>query len=164
MSQVQGVTSQARNAGGKTATKSAEPRKFTGPVRIKYLPPTVEEAVLAAQGLADDVEGQIEIAAGLMGVEPDEVRNEVLRLSEIKQAEEAKPRVVVRDRTGGERAVVVQRAGRLTRSATVERRSEHSAQRPAAVVERTRPAIAGRLSMGSVPGKVRTFDLTRNSR
>lgn len=150
-------------ANARLAMRPAEPRKMTGPVRIPLLAPTVEEAVLAAQGLADDIEGQIFITAGLMGVEPGQVREEVLRLAEVKQAEDAKPKVVVRDRTGGERAVVVQRTGRLTRTATVERRSEFTAQRPAVTVERTRPAVTGRLSLSSIPGKVRTFDLTRKS-
>ena len=155
--------SQSAPAPASAALRPAGPRKFTGPVRIPLLAPTVEEAVMAAQGLAEDVEGQIFIAAGLLGVAPETVRDEVLRLAEIKQAEDARPKVVVRDRTGGERAVVVQRAGRLSRSASVERRPEFATQRLAVTVERSRPAVAGRLTLSSVPGKVRTFDLTRKS-
>ena len=35
------------------------------PIRVRREPPTVSEAVAAAQDLADDVEQQVEIAAGL---------------------------------------------------------------------------------------------------
>ncbi|HEX8164827.1 MAG TPA: hypothetical protein VF601_03455 [Beijerinckiaceae bacterium] len=44
------------------------------PVRVRRDPPTLTEAILAAQGLSDEVEQQVEIAAGLMGVSEDEVR------------------------------------------------------------------------------------------
>ena len=116
------------------------------PVRVKYLPPTIEEAVAAAQGLAeDDIDGQIEIAAGLMGVSEDDVRDAVMAAAKIQQQTARGERVVVRDRAGSERAVVVQRAGRRQPMASV-------------TVERTRP-IAGRLSL---PGRVRVFDLTRS--
>ncbi|KLK92292.1 hypothetical protein AA309_14970 [Microvirga vignae] len=43
--------------------------------------PTLEEAIAAAQGLTDDVEGQIEIASQLMGMPEDEVRPVALKLS-----------------------------------------------------------------------------------
>jgi hypothetical protein len=38
------------------------------PIRVRREPPTVNEAVAAAQDLADDVEQQVEIAAGLIGL------------------------------------------------------------------------------------------------
>ena len=44
-----------------------------GPRRVKHDPPTLEEAIFAARGLTDDVDAQVEIAAGLMDAEPDEV-------------------------------------------------------------------------------------------
>ncbi len=44
------------------------------PPRVRKEPPTIEEAISAAQDLSDDREIQIEIAAGFMGVSPDEVR------------------------------------------------------------------------------------------
>jgi hypothetical protein len=53
----------------KKKTKQA----FPGPVRVRHEPPTLEEAVFAAQGLSDVPEEQIEIAAGLMGVDEKEV-------------------------------------------------------------------------------------------
>ena len=44
------------------------------PVRVRRDPPTLDEAVFAAQGLSDDLEQQVEIAAGLMGVAVEEAR------------------------------------------------------------------------------------------
>ena len=136
---------QTKQRPGKTTQKWP-----SGPmqVRIKFLPPTVEEAVLAARDLADDIEGQVEIAAGLMGVGPEMVRDEVERVfAQTREAEDkikAGSQVMVRDRAGGSRAVVVQRTGRASR---------------AVVVERNR--FAGNPVTGSRPGTIRTFDLTR---
>ena len=48
------------------------------PVRVRKEPPTLEEAIVAAQGLTDEVGEQVEIAAGLMGLTADEVRPSVL--------------------------------------------------------------------------------------
>jgi len=42
--------------------------------RTRHDPPDVEEAVAAAQGLTDDIDSQIEIAAQLIGLSEDEVR------------------------------------------------------------------------------------------
>ena len=52
--------------------------KFSGPPRVRSEPPTIEEAVAAAQDLAADVEQQVAIAAGLMGMPEDQVRSHVL--------------------------------------------------------------------------------------
>lgn len=49
-------------------------RKPLPPPVVRREPPTIEEAIFAAQGLASDTESQVEIAAGLMGVPPEEVR------------------------------------------------------------------------------------------
>jgi hypothetical protein len=46
---------------------------------MRFDPPTLDEAIFAAQGLADDVEGQTEIAAMLMGLPEAEVRAAVLK-------------------------------------------------------------------------------------
>ena len=40
--------------------------------RVRRDPPTLEDAVLAAQGLTDDVDGQIEIVTSLMQVSAEE--------------------------------------------------------------------------------------------
>jgi hypothetical protein len=50
-----------------------------GPRRVRHDPPTLEEAITAASGLTDDLEGQIEIASSLMGMPPDAVRTEVMK-------------------------------------------------------------------------------------
>ncbi len=52
------------------------PKKSRGPlppIRIRREPPTLEEAAAAALDLSDDLQQQVEIAAGLMGVPEDEV-------------------------------------------------------------------------------------------
>jgi len=49
-----------------------------GPRRVRHDPPTVAEAVAAAQGLTDNISDQIEIAASLMGVAQEEVREAVM--------------------------------------------------------------------------------------
>ena len=55
-----------------------KPPKFSGPPRVRCEPPTIEEAVAAAQDLAADPEQQVAIVAGLMGVPEDQVRSRVL--------------------------------------------------------------------------------------
>lgn len=49
------------------------------PPTVRKEPPTLEEAAFAAIGLAEDLEQQIDIAAGLMDVSPDEVRSHVVK-------------------------------------------------------------------------------------
>jgi hypothetical protein len=91
--------------------------------RVRRDPPTVEEAVLAAQGLADDVGAQAEIVAALMHISADEARSAVLRMGEGKSVS----RTLIAARTGraaahggAPRAVVVER--RLPRRGAVARR------------------------------------------
>ena len=55
-----------------------KPPRFSGPPRVRHEPPTIDEAVSAAQDLAHDVEQRVVIAAGLMGLPEDEVRPYVL--------------------------------------------------------------------------------------
>ncbi len=45
-----------------------------GARRVRNDPPTLAEALVAAQGFTDDRDGQAEIAAGLMGVSVAEAR------------------------------------------------------------------------------------------
>jgi len=54
--------------------------------RVRRDPPTVEEAVLAAQGLTDQVGEQTEIVASLMQISAEEARGAVLRLVQPKNA------------------------------------------------------------------------------
>lgn len=73
--------------------------------RVRHDPPTLEDAVLAAQGLADDVDSQIEIVVSLMQVSPEEARGAVLKIGQRKDVN----RFAMTGRTGAPRAVVVER-------------------------------------------------------
>ena len=46
---------------------------------LRFEPPTLDEAIFAAQGLAADVDGQTEIAAMLMELPEAEVRSAILK-------------------------------------------------------------------------------------
>jgi len=85
--------------------------------RVRRDPPTLEEAVVAAQGLTEDFKGQVEIVASLMEASVDEARGAVLRMGQRKGVNH----VTVTDRVGAPRAVVVER--RTPRYAVVQRRS-----------------------------------------
>jgi hypothetical protein len=78
--------------------RPAKPKKVLPPPRVRREPPTIEEAIAAAQDLSDERDQQIEIAAGFMGVSEDEVR----ALMPLR----AKP---ARSIIAGNRAVVVER-------------------------------------------------------
>jgi hypothetical protein len=84
--------------------------------RVRRDPPTVEEAVVAAQGLTDDPKEQVEIVASLMEVSFDEAKVAVRRMSQRKDVN----RVTIAGRTGAPRAVVVER--RTPRHAMVQSR------------------------------------------
>jgi hypothetical protein len=49
-----------------------------GPRRVRYDPPTLDEAIVAAQGLTDKVSEQVEIAASLIGLPPEKVKDAVM--------------------------------------------------------------------------------------
>ncbi len=74
-------------------------------VRTRYDPPTLEQAIFAAQGLADDIDGQVQIAAGLMGQPESEIRAAVQRATS-PAARSTAVRIV-----GAQRTVVVERRG-----------------------------------------------------
>ena len=76
-----------------------------GPRRVRYDPPTLEEAIFAARGLTDDVQQQIEIAAGLMELPPDEVRAALAKVPSPRR----ETTVAFTNRGGAERCVVVER-------------------------------------------------------
>jgi hypothetical protein len=73
--------------------------------RVRRDPPTVEEAVLAAQGLTDELGEQIEIVMSLMQVSPDEARGAILSMGQRKDVNH----VTITGRAGAPRAVVVER-------------------------------------------------------
>jgi hypothetical protein len=85
--------------------------------RVRRDPPTIEEAVVAAQGLTDELKEQVEIVASLMEITADEARGVVLRMGQREEVD----RVTVTGRVGAPRAVVVER--RTSRHATIARRS-----------------------------------------
>jgi hypothetical protein len=85
--------------------------------RVRRELPTIEEAVVAAQGLTDDLKEQMEIVASLMEIKPEEARGIVLRMGQLKEVN----RVTVTGRIGAPRAVVVER--RAPRTLVVQRRS-----------------------------------------
>jgi hypothetical protein len=85
--------------------------------RVRRDPPTIEEAVVAAQGLTDELKEQVEIVASLMEITPEEARGVVLRMGQRKEVN----RVTVTGRVGAPRAVVVER--RTSRFASAPRRS-----------------------------------------
>ncbi len=139
-----------------TQTKSASAKAgnnanfIPGPIRAKRCPPTIAEAVAAARDIAGNIEGQVEIAASLMGLKPADVRGEVERAAAESRHESERiksgAQVMVKNRDGAARAVTVQRAGRPGRGAVVVERKRFTGLAPA-----TRP------------GTIRTFDLTRRS-
>jgi hypothetical protein len=71
--------------------------------RVRRDPPTIDDAVLAAQGLSEDLEGQIEIVVALMSVPADEARRAVLKMRR------PDTRLTIPGRGGSARAVVVER-------------------------------------------------------
>ncbi len=113
------------------------PKSFADlpPIRVRKEPPTLVEAVAAAQDLADDVEQQVEIAAGLIGLPRDEVRPHVLAAAKERQ-ERPKERFPDRlpDRTFDRMPDRIMSPGsptRVPRTVVVERRT-----RPTVVIER----------------------------
>jgi hypothetical protein len=76
-----------------------------GPRRVRWEPPTLDEAIFAARGMTDDVQQQAEIAAALMDEPVEKVRVAVLKASQKKDVN----RVTFTTRRGSERAVVVER-------------------------------------------------------
>jgi hypothetical protein len=76
--------------------------------RTRCDPPALQEAIAAAQGLTGHLEGQIEIAAQLMGLPEDEVRPEVLKAAAranpvgagVAHPRSRRPQVVVIERRG----------------------------------------------------------------
>jgi hypothetical protein len=73
--------------------------------RVRRDPPTLEDAVLAAQGLSDDVDAQIEIVMSLMQVSAEAARTAVLKMGQRKDTS----RFTIAGRAGAPRAVVVER-------------------------------------------------------
>ncbi len=71
-----------------------------GPRKVREIPPTIDEAFVAAECLTEDLDEKIEIAASLMGLPVDDVRVQAAKFS----AQPQRQPVV----TGRGRPVVVQ--------------------------------------------------------
>src|SRR3954468_6965344 len=92
-------------------------RPSSSPVRVRQEPPTVVEAVAAAQALTPDLEQQVDITAGLMGLTPDEARPFVVEAPSLTLQRSAAPQrgytgTDASRRTAGS-VVVVERRSRL---------------------------------------------------
>jgi hypothetical protein len=76
--------------------------------RVRRDLPTIEDAVLAAQGMAeDDTDAQVEIVMSLMAVSAEDARTAVLKHGQRKDREAA--RFTIAGRSGAPRTVVVER-------------------------------------------------------
>jgi hypothetical protein len=75
--------------------------KSRPPVRVRHDPPTLAEAIFAAQGVTSDVAHQIEFVAGLMGLPDAEIKAQVLQA--------ASRLTIPTGRAGVERSIVVER-------------------------------------------------------
>ena len=78
-----------------------------GPRRVREEAPTLEEAIVAAQGMADDIDAQADIAAALMGLPVEQVRAELQKLGPPRKA--AARSVVFAGPASAPRTVVVER-------------------------------------------------------
>jgi hypothetical protein len=74
--------------------------------RVKHEPPTIAEAIVAAEGLTDDLEEQVRIAAGLLNVSVEAVKGEAGR-SEPMRGAAARGETRRRQPQQGPRGVVV---------------------------------------------------------
>ena len=74
--------------------------------RVRYDPPTLEEAIFAARGLTDDPQQVVEIAASLIDLPEDQVRAAVMRTAPMRKSADT---IAFTGRTGAQRAVVVER-------------------------------------------------------
>lgn len=77
-----------------------------GPRRVRHDPPTLEEAIFAAQGMTDNMQQQVEIAASLMDLPLDEVKKAVLKTGAVRRTINT---VAFTEREGTVRSFVVER-------------------------------------------------------
>jgi hypothetical protein len=77
-----------------------------GKRRVRHEPPTLEEAVFAAQGMTDDLEGQIEIACSLIDASRDEVKAALTKKAPLRLNTS---RIASTSSNGQTRAVIVER-------------------------------------------------------
>ncbi|HUI20231.1 MAG TPA: hypothetical protein VLZ74_04230 [Methylocella sp.] len=77
-----------------------------GSRRVRFDPPTLKEAIIAARGLTDELQQQAEIAAALMDVPVEEVRAELLKSAPARNSTQI---VTSTGREGAARTVIVER-------------------------------------------------------
>ena len=78
-----------------------------GSRRVRHEPPTLEEAIAAAQDLSDELSAQVEIAASLIGLPHDQVRTKLLDV--VRPRKDVAKSVVFTGPESAPRAVVVER-------------------------------------------------------
>jgi hypothetical protein len=83
--------------------------KMRPPFKVRHEPPTLEEAIYAAQGLTTDTDQQVELAAELIDLPLEAVRAQFLKSAGKPAISE---RVFVPARSGMQRAVVITTTGR----------------------------------------------------
>jgi hypothetical protein len=89
----------------KTPTTKTWKTKY-GSRRVRQDPPTLEEAIFAAQGLTDDPAAQVTIAASLMEVPVEQVKAQMAKSRPIRKDTS---RIAFTGSGGYERAVLVER-------------------------------------------------------
>jgi hypothetical protein len=91
-----------------TPARARQTAKKRPALKVRHEPPTLEDAIYAAQGLTEDVGQQIEFAADLMHMPAEELRPQLLRAV----SKPTSNRVFVPARSGMQRAVVIETTGR----------------------------------------------------
>jgi pyrrolidone-carboxylate peptidase len=76
--------------------------------RVRRDPPTIDDAALAAQGLTEELEAQVEIVTSLMPVSAEEARRAVLKMRRSRDDN----LLTIAGRAGESRSVVVERKPR----------------------------------------------------
>src|SRR5262245_41298441 len=106
--------------------------------RVRNDVPTLDEAIAAAQGLADEIDAQVEIAASLIGLSHDEVRPALLKAAPLREVPTAS--IAFAGPDAEPRAVVVERKPSRRTALTAERTSRPALSSPRKViVESLRP-------------------------
>ena len=77
-----------------------------GKRRVRQEPPTLDDAVFAAQGMTDDLDAQVEFAASLIDLPRDVVRAALAKKAPLRVE---KSRIAATSSSGQTRAVVVER-------------------------------------------------------
>ncbi|QRM35833.1 hypothetical protein [Microvirga sp. VF16] len=91
------------------------PKKKPSSVRtsLRFEPPTLEEAIFAAQGLTDNVDDQVEIAARLMGLPEADVRAAIPKMAPVRPRLAVRPPAQARFAPSRPPVVVERRAPRV---------------------------------------------------